>query len=460
MGRFGRPHRRRLRFRLFAAFVGGALFLSASMAAITYGLARNYLLGQRQSSAARQAQVNARLVAGALRSTADVPQLLSSLQGPAGSSAVVRHQGRWFAASLETGRDALPPPLRELVIAGRQRARQRFSLDGEPRLAIGLPLPDGAGYFELFPFRELESTLATLRLALGAAAAVTLLGATATAAWASRRLLDPLADIGATATSIAAGQLDARLDAGGDAELAALATSFNRMVDGLAERIDRDARFASNVSHELRSPLTALKAAVQAMETRRAGLDERTARSLDLLAREVRRFERLVQDLLEISRFDAGVVQASLEDVYLGELVLRAVEGLDGDEVPVEVSSAAAGLVVKADKRRLEQVIANLVANARTHGGGVTRLRVERMGDRARLVVEDQGPGVPIGDRGRIFERFFRGQHGRRVSDGSGVGLGLALVKEHARIHGGSVWVEEADGGGARFVVELPAVQE
>lgn len=432
------------------------MFLSGSMAVLTYGLARNYLLGQRQSSALRQAQVNARLVAGALRSTTEVPQLLSSLQSPAGSSSVVRHGDRWFAASLDTGRDALPPDLRATVLNDRARARQRFVLDGEPRLAIGLPLPDGDAYFEIFPFRELDRTLGALRLALGAAAGVTLAGATATAVWASRRLLDPLAEIGATATSIADGQLGARLDAQGDAELAALATSFNRMVDSLAERIERDARFASNVSHELRSPLTALKSAIQAMETRRSGMDERTARSLELLAREVRRFERLVQDLLEISRFDAGVVQASLEDVYLGELTLQAVEGLDDGGIPVEVSGDAADLVVKADKRRLEQVIVNLVNNARVHGGGVARLRLERDGDRARLIVEDTGPGVPVEDRERIFERFSRSQTGGRV--GGGVGLGLALVREHARLHGGSVWVEDTAGGGARFVVELPVV--
>ena len=230
------------------------------------------------------------------------------------------------------------------------------------------------------------------------------------------------------------------------------------MVDSLQQRIERDARFASNVSHELRSPFTALRSAVQNMETRRTALDERTARSLDLLAREVDRFERLVQDLIEISRFDADVVRASSEDVFLGELVLHAVEALPDREVPVEVAASATDTVVRADKRRLEQVIVNLVTNARLHGGGVDRLRIEADEERARIIVEDRGPGVAPEDRERVFERFYRGRHTDRST--GGVGLGLALVAEHARLHGGRAWVEgRHDGAGARFVVELPVVR-
>ncbi len=451
--------RRRLRYRLMAAFAGGALLLSVTLSLLTFGLARSYLVAQRQRSAARQAEVNARLVAGALRSPVDVTQLLASVQSPTGSTGLVFHEGRWFAASLEVGRDALPAPFRARVLEERARLRQRFVLNGELRLAVGLPLSGGDAYFEVFPFTELERTLRTLRFSLIMAAAASVAGATVLGVWASRRVLGPLAEIGVTAASIAGGQIDARLDVGEDEELAALATSFNRMVDSLQERIERDARFASNVSHELRSPLTALKSAVQAMQTRRSGLDERTARSLDLLAGEVARFERLVQDLLEISRFDAGVVHASFDQVYLGELVLRALEAL-GDEVPLEVAAGATEVVVEADKRRLERVVANLVENARTHGGGVVHVGIEADDDRARIIVEDRGPGVSPDDRTRVFERFFRGQQAGRPSGTGGVGLGLALVAEHARLHGGRVWVEDADGGGARFVVELPAVHQ
>jgi len=454
-----RARRLRLRSRFLAAFVGGALILSAAVALLSYGLTRGYLLSQRERSAGRQAQANARLVGGALRSASDVPQFLASLQSPAGSSTtVVLHRGRWFAGSLDLGPEAIPAALREVVIDRQSRARQRYVFDHVPRLAVGLPLPAGDAYFEVFALRELDRTLRTLRVALITAAGAAMVGAAGLGVWASRRLLDPLAEIGATATLIAAGELDARLDVGSEVELAALAESFNQMVASLQERIERDARFASNVSHELRSPLTALRSALQNMETRRASMDERTARSLDLLAREVDRFERLVQDLIEISRFDAGVVRASSEEVFLGELVLHAVEALPDGEVPVEVAASATDTLVRADKRRLEQVIANLVTNARLHAGGVDRLRIEADRDTARIIVEDRGPGIPPEDRDRVFERFYRGPHTGRAT--GGVGLGLALVAEHARLHGGRAWVEgRDDGAGARFVVELPVAR-
>ena len=455
-----RSRRLSLRARLLVVFVGGAFVLSAAVAFLSYGLTRQYLLNQRERSVQRQAQANARLVGGALRSASDVPQLLASLQSPAGgSSAVLLHSGRWFAASLELGRDAVPQALQEMVVDRQQRARQRYVLDRVPRLAVGFPLPDGDAYFEVFALRELDRTLRTLRVALTTAAGLAVVGAAGLGVWSSRRLVDPLTEIGTTAASIADGELHARLDVGNEVELATLANSFNRMVASLQTRIERDARFASNVSHELRSPLTALWSALQNMETRRAMMDERTARSLDLLSRELGRFERLVQDLIEISRFDAGVAGASFERVYLGELVLHAVEALPDGEVPVEVGASATGVVVEADKRRLEQVIGNLVGNARLHGGGVDRILLEVEGGRARIIVEDAGPGVPPEDRERIFERFYRGRYTNRSA--GGVGLGLALVAEHIALHGGQVWVEDRGGDrtGARFVVDLPVVR-
>jgi signal transduction histidine kinase len=449
--------RHSLRSRLLAAFVGGALLLSTAVAFLSYGLTRRYLLSQRERSAQRQAHANARLVGGAVRSASDVPQLLASLQSPAGgSSAVLLHGGRWFAASLEFGRDAVPKPLQEVVVHERMRARQRYVLDHVPRLAVGLPLPDGDAYFEVFALRELDRTLRTLRVALATAAGATMIGAAALGMWASRRLVNPLAEIGAIAASIAGGELQARLDVGSEVELASLADSFNRMVASLQARIERDARFASNVSHELRSPLTALRAALQNMETRRSSMDDRTARSLDVLSREVGRFERLVQDLIEISRFDAGVARASFERVFLAELVLHSVDNFPDGEVPVEVAASATEAVVEADKRRLEQVIGNLVSNAQLHGQGIDRVLVEVSDGRARVIIEDRGPGVPPEERERIFERFYRGRTTGRAS--GGVGLGLALVAEHVGLHGGRVWAEDRGGGrtGARFVVELP----
>jgi signal transduction histidine kinase len=446
-----------LRARVTAAFALGALLLALVMCGITYGVSRSYFIRQWEDSAVQQAYVNAQFVRTGLRSARpDVPQLLQGIGSGGASDSVLRYTNEWFATSLVVGRDAIPEALRTEVHSGTP-ARQRYQLYGKARLAVGVPIGAvGAEYFEVFNLDELDNTLRTLGAALAAAAAATVLAGAALGRWASGRVLRPVSEAAAAAADIAGGHFGTRLDTGDDSDLAALSSSFNRMVDALKERIDRDARFASDVSHELRSPLTTLSTSLGVLQARRSELPERSRLALDLLAAEVERFERLVQDLLEISRFDAGVAQLSLEDIRLGELLVHAVP--TGDGIELDIDPAAAGQVVRADKRRLERVVGNLLTNAARHGGGATRVGLRRVDGSLRLEVDDEGPGVPAEDRVRIFERFNRGAAaGRRAgAGGDGVGLGLSLVNEHVRLHGGRVWVEDHAGGGARFVVELP----
>jgi signal transduction histidine kinase len=314
----------------------------------------------------------------------------------------------------------------------------------------------------VFTLADIDRTLNILGIALMAAAAVTTAGALLVGRWASGRVLQPVRVVSRAAENIAGGHLETRLEVGDDKDLASLASAFNAMVDALQTRIERDARFASDVSHELRSPLTTLTTALGVLESRRDELSDRSRQALDLLSADVHRFERLVQDLLEISRFDVGAEDLTLEDVRVGELVIRAVESHADASVPVQIEGAAADAVVHADKRRLERVLANLVENADAHGLGVTGVGVALNNGSVRISVEDSGPGVSPEDKDRVFERFARGKAaGRRSgSNGDGVGLGLSLVKEHVRVHGGSVWVEDRPGGGARFVVELPAEKQ
>jgi len=248
--------------------------------------------------------------------------------------------------------------------------------------------------------------------------------------------------------------MDARLDAQGDAELFALATGFNAMVDSLQERIDRDARFASDVSHELRSPLTTLRSAVEIMQGRQESLDPTSLRALGLLAQEVDRFEDLVQDLLEISRYDAGVAHLDVEDVDLVAVVRRILA--EEDVVGVDVSVTGPDSVETVDRRRIEQSLRNLIRNAESYGGGVAIAGVRSEPTSVTIWIEDRGPGVPASDREAIFQRFFRGANAGRRSSNDGAGLGLALVKEHVRLHGGQVWVEEVSPSGARFLMQLP----
>lgn len=438
-------------------FAFGALAVSITTAVLTYQLAQTYLLRQREASAVREAYVHANLLRGALADQAqDIPRLLISLEMPAGSHPVLLRHGRWFATSVALGRDELPPPLRDTV-AGGTPARQRFSLQRVPQLAVGVPMAAiDASYFEVTSLAELDHTLRVLRNSLSIAAVVTVVAGAAAGRWATRRALHPLGDVAQAAAAVSEGRLEVRLDAGGDADLAVLTESFNQMTDALRERVRRDARFASAVGHELRSPLTTLATSLQVLTARREELSARARSALDLLAFEVGRFQRLVEDLLEISRVDAGAADLSREDLRLSELVPHAVRASTDSQPPIELDAGIGDVVVVADKRRLERVMANLIENAETYGGGVVRVSIEHGDGCVRVAVEDAGPGVPDDERRRIFERFVRGRAAGRRSSGHGTGLGLALVAEHVRLHGGRVWVEDRSGGGARFVVELP----
>ena len=465
-----------LRSRVTLTFAVGAFGLSTLMAGITYFTARQTFLSERQSAEQRQAFANAALVQNALRSpVTQVNQLIESVDTLPGSRSVLLTGGQWYATSISVGQSAIPSGERQLVLSGTP-ASQLFNLAGSPQEVIGIPLPAvHSFYFEVFTLDELAGTLRALAFALAAAALVTTVAGAAVGRWAASRALRPLAGLTDAAVAIAGGQLDTRVEAGDDADLEELASAFNRMTSNLQDRIEREARFTSDVSHELRSPLTTLAATVSVLESHRNQLAPRAQSALDLLDGDLKRFTRMVDDLLEISRFDAGSAELSLDEVDPGELVRRAVaatapadaEGARGPVTfPVEVGLGVDGLRLRVDKRRFERVMANLVENAAQYAGGVTRVLVERQppysatiptpATAIRVVVEDQGPGIPAAERDHLFERFYRGARAGQRAAGEGTGLGLSLVTEHVRLHGGRVWSEDAPGRGTRFVVEFP----
>ncbi len=459
----------RLRTRISVTFAAGAALLSVSLALATFGFTRENLLDQYERAALSQATTNAKNLQSQISQTDPSDQqlrtALSSLETPTGSRPVLRAtdtngQILWVAATTQFGSDALPRALRDAVVDGKPSI-MRYDLGGEPELAVGLPLPQAnASYFEIVSLGDVADTLDSLRSILFGAVLATSFAGLLMGWWAGRRTLRPLADVGVAAESIAGGHMSTRLEEVDDPDLATLVTSFNHMATALEERIDRDARFASDVSHELRSPLMTLAASMEVLESRRDDIPEGPPRSaLDLMSADVGRFQVLVEDLLEISRYDAGAVRLDLDDVRLPELVVQAVAAYSAEPIPVEVDAALAGVIVRADKRRLVRVLANLIENAAKYGGGATRVGLRREDDNVRLEVEDRGPGVPEEEREVIFDRFNRGSgSGRRSAGSEGVGLGLALVAEHVKLHGGRVWVEEPRDGstGAVFVVELP----
>ncbi|HXQ18014.1 MAG TPA: HAMP domain-containing sensor histidine kinase [Acidimicrobiales bacterium] len=461
-----------VRARVTFLFGMGALVLSASVGAISYLTTQHFLVGDSENAAIQQASSNAAAISVALSlPNPDVLKILQTYEG-SGSSAVLLRDGKTYSSVISLRASDIPVALRDLVGSGTA-ARENLVINGVTEVAVGIPLTrQHAYYFSLFDLSQLEHTLHILALAIVAAGVLTTVLGIVVGRSASARSLRPLTGVSRAAVAIAGGQLDTRLPAGtGDADLAAFASSFNRMVDQLQERIEREERFTSDVSHELRSPLTTIAASFDVLEAHKEELSVRARQALGLLGADLRRFQRMVGDLLEISRSDTGSADVSLEDVEAGELVRRAVAAsahtLPNSVAPPEVAidPAVIDARLSVDKRRFERVMANLLENAALYGGGATLVAARpgpaRADGRPTLLVsvEDHGPGVSTAERSRIFERFYRGSVSGRRGDGGGTGLGLALVAEHVRLNGGSVRAEETDGGGARFVIELPVTE-
>jgi signal transduction histidine kinase len=447
------------------AFALGALALSSALAGLGYVAVRTSIVNQQLASMRHQALANAVLLRGELRATAYIPLMITTLDSGPDTGSLVYSDGHWYPSAATLSPSELPKALRTSVLAGSP-SQQLIRFHGSTQLAVGVPIPPEnnnspgtTAYFEIFSLADLNRTLHTLLAALTIAALITTVAGAILGRWAAARALRPLHETTRAALAIAGGNLNTRLESAHFADLAALAAAFNHMVDQLQERIEREARFSSDVNHELRSPLTTLANSLSVLEARREELPPKALQALDLLGAEVRRFRRLVDELLEISRLDAATGDLSRDEVTIGALVEHTVRAT-GTDVPIQFAPGIASRHILVDKRRFERIFANLFENARRYAGSATLLAVEDHGSLVRFVVEDAGPGIAPEERDRIFERFSRGTSGRRRGLGDGTGLGLAIVAQHVKQHGGRVWVEDRPGGGARFIVELPFLEE
>lgn len=445
-----------LRARVTAAFAIGALLLSALMALISYELVRRSLLDERERTALRAAYFDAAVVrAGLDTDTPDVYEVLRTLDTGGTRRALVHRDGRWYARTADEGPSGAVPAALMAMVADGEPAVQRVRVDGQPALLVGVPLADSTGYYEITSLRELEQTFQVLALAL-TVVAVTVAGSGAALGWyATRHGLRPLTAVADAAEKIAAGDVTARLAPGTDPDLARLSTSFNRMADEVAVRIERDRRFAADVAHELRSPLQTLSAAASVLSRRRDGLDDRTATAAGLVSEEIARFQRLVNDLIELARSDRPVQR---EEVDVEALARGVCRGRGLPESLVGAGPPAPGRW-SVDPRRVEQVLVNLLDNAVRYGGGPVAVRLWISDGAGVVEVDDEGPGVPVADREVVFDRFVRGRAAHDRAGGDGTGLGLALVAQHAAAHGGRASVSDRPGGGARFRVELPGAR-
>jgi two-component system sensor histidine kinase MtrB len=448
-----------------------ALVLSTILAIVTWKVVSDYLTEQRVSSAVvvtsdnaaalryglfgapepcRPARERAECGSPTVQTGVPVMDVLNSLPSTDAAASMLYLEDHWYAL---TGTPSdLPPDLIQTALGGSV-VQRRIQVGGQPVLAVGVPMgrPDEA-FFEWHPLTSLDNTLLKLKLTLIAAAIATALVGLAVGRLASTLALRPLAELTQVADAVARGKLDARLLAEEDRDLAGLARSFNQTAADLERRVAADARFAGDVSHELRTPLMTMLNSMQLIQNHRAELPAAVREPVELLGDDLDRFRRLVIDLLEISRDDGGD-RGSREIVRIADLVRAAADATAGREVTT-VEPNAEGLTLQADKRRLERVIANLVENAEDHAGGCKGVGVEAGGLGVVITVDDAGPGIAAEDRTRIFERFGRGETSGR---GRGVGLGLAIVARHVQWHHGTIQVTDRPGGGARFIVELPA---
>lgn len=441
-----------LRARVTAGFAVGALLLSAVMALVSYELTRRSLLQERERTALRAAYFDAAVVRTGLdMDSPDVVEVLRSLDIGT-RRALVQRNGTWYSRNPDAGdTDAIPADLQDIVRSGRP-AVQRVRIDGQPTLLVGVPLGASVGYYELTSLRELEQTLQVLALALTAVAIMVAASGAAFGWYATRHSLRPLTAVADAAEKIAEGNVTARLDPATDPDLTRLSTSFNHMVDQLAQRIERDRRFAADVSHELRSPLQTLAAAVSVIDRRRDQLDEPVATAVGLVAEEIERFQRLVDDLIQLARGDQPADRQPVDVEELARHACRTRSVPDGI-VHLAADTPSTWWV---DRRRVEQLLVNLLDNAVRYGGGPVAVRLRRRGTVGIVEVDDEGPGVPVEDRTEIFDRFVRGRAAHARAAGDGTGLGLALVAQHAAAHDGTATVDDRPGGGARFRVELP----
>ena len=364
--------RRGLRARSAIAFALLALVLSVALSVSTYQIARWYLLDQRERIALRQAFLNASVAKGLLASGGAAPlDVIGTVGTASGTRALLNSGGKWFAATVELDESKVPVGVLTSVQSGIA-AEQRVEINGSPYLVVGAALPGvDASYFEFAPLRENQRTLDTLLVVLLIAASVTTLGGALGGWMLSRRVLQPLTDVASAARAMSDGDLSRRLAVGNDPDLQPVADSFNEMADSLGARIAREARFTADVSHELRTPLTAAGSAMSL--ALRSELPERARLAVGIAAGQLDQLQALALDLLEISRFDAGVAELRTEDTDVVELTGRVLDEAGVDRAVLD-DHLGDDRLHRVDRTRYQRIVANLVENAVRYAGGPTRV--------------------------------------------------------------------------------------
>jgi two-component system sensor histidine kinase MtrB len=354
--------------------------------------------------------------------------------------------------------ERLPPDVPARIGRG-ELAYAWMDVGDKPTLVVGGLAPGGdMAFYFVRDISTIKAAVDQLRAVLLGAALIAVVIALLTARRLAREILAPIEEAGRTAERIERGDLLARVPVTSHDEFGIWADRFNRMTDTLAESIRRleaaqhqNRRFVADVSHELRTPLTALVAEASIVREHLDQMPPETRRPAELLVTDVNRLKNLVEELMELSRFDADVEEVEAERVDLGRLI----EAVRVSRAPkARFVQPAPPVVVETDPRRLERILGNFLDNAIEHGGG-RDVEIELDGRREEIViaVSDRGPGVPADRLELIFDRFTKVDPSR---SGGSSGLGLAIAAEHAALMGGYLQAANREGGGLRIELVMP----
>jgi two-component system, OmpR family, sensor histidine kinase MtrB len=341
---------------------------------------------------------------------------------------------------------------------------QRIVADDTPYLVAGTKVIGGGPTGYMLKSLEPEAKdLNSLAWSLGIATGLALIGSALLAQAAATTVLKPVHRLGVAARRLGEGKLDTRLRVSGTDELADLSRTFNyaaealeKRVDDMAARDEASRRFVADMSHELRTPLTAITAVTEILEeeleAESGSIDPMIEPAVRLVVSETRRLNDLVENLMEVTRFDAGTARLVLDDVDVADQITACIDTrawLDAVDLDAE-----RGIHARLDPRRLDVILANLIGNALKHGGSPVRVSVRTADHEVVITVRDHGPGIPEDVLPHVFDRFYKASASRPRSDGSGLGLSIAL--ENAHIHGGEITAANSPEGGAVFTLRLP----
>ncbi|GHC49758.1 sensor histidine kinase [Streptomyces flavofungini] len=473
-----------LRLRLVVVFALVALTAAVSASGIAYWLNREAVLTRAQDAALKDFRQQLQTRAGAL----PLNPTQDELQTAAGQMANSSQRYSVLLISENASGDQVlgysdlesftlakvPKSLRDAVkkeqsVSSGNKSPyhlywQRTVDHGTPYLVGGAKVIGGGPTGYMLKSLEPEAKdLSSLGWSLAIATALALVGSALLAQAAATTVLKPVHRLGVAARRLGEGKLDTRLRVSGTDELADLSRTFNRTAENLEKKVadmsardEASRRFVADMSHELRTPLTAITAVTEVLEeeldAETGSVDPMIEPAVRLVVSETRRLNDLVENLMEVTRFDAGTARLVLDDVDIADQITACIDArawLDAVDLDAE-----RGTTVRLDPRRLDVILANLIGNALKHGGSPVKVSVRLDGDSLVISVRDGGPGIPEDVLPHVFDRFYKASASRPRSEGSGLGLSIAL--ENAHIHGGEITAANSPAGGAVFTLRLP----